>query len=162
MFSIGDRIAHPLHGAGVIDGIEERRIDGVTRKYYQLRMPSGGMDVNMDVRIPVEKSAEIGIRPIISPEEADDLLNDLGDIEIDMTQNWNRRYRENMLRIKSGDLMEVARVIKGLMNRDAEKGLSTGERKMLRSAKQILISEVVLAKNCAYEEIEQEINRAMV
>ena len=67
-----------------------------------------------------------------------------------------------MIRIKSGNLLEVARVIKGLMARDAEKGLSTGERKMLRSAKQILISEVVLAKNCGYDEVEQQVNRAMV
>ena len=157
MFSIGDQIAHPLHGAGVIDGIEEQRINGVTRKYYRLRMPSG----TMDVKIPVDNCLEIGIRPIISCKEADELLRELGDIEIDMTQNWNRRYRENMIRIKSGNLLEVARVIKGLMARDAEKGLSTGERKMLRSAKQILISEIVLAKSCAYEEVEQQINRAM-
>jgi CarD family transcriptional regulator len=158
MFSIGDRIAHPLHGAGVIDGIVERRINGVTREYYRLRYPAGGME---DM-IPVDNCAEIGIRSIISSEEADGILQELGDIEIDMTQNWNRRYRENMIRIKSGNLLEVARVIKGLMARDAEKGLSTGERKMLRSAKQILISEIVLAKGCEYEEVEQQINRAMV
>ncbi len=157
MFSIGDQIAHPLHGAGVIDGIEEQRINGVTRQYYQFRLPSGGMEV----KIPLDQCDKIGIRPIISAEEADELLQELGGIEIDMTQNWNRRYRENMLRIKSGNLLEVARVIKGLMARDAEKGLSTGERKMLRIAKQILISEIVLAKRCAYEEVEQQINRAM-
>ena len=160
MFSIGDRIAHPLHGAGVIDGIEEQRINGVTRQYYLLRLPSGGME-DKDM-IPVDNCEKIGIRPIIGPEEADELLQELGDIEIDMTQNWNRRYRENMLRIKSGNLVEVARVIKGLMARDAEKGLSTGERKMLRIAKQILISEIVLAKGCEYEEVEQQINRALV
>lgn len=157
MFSIGDRIAHPLHGAGVIDGIEDRRINGVNRQYYQFRLPGGGMEV----MIPVDHSEEIGIRPIISAEEADRLLGDLDSIKTDMTQNWNRRYRENMLRIRSGDLTEVARVIKGLMARDAEKGLSTGERKMLRSAKQILISEIVLAKSCAYEVIEQRINEAL-
>lgn len=157
MFSIGDRIAHPLHGAGTIGGIEDRRINGVNRQYYQFRLPNSGMEV----MIPVDHCEEIGIRPIISAEEADRLLDTLGDIEIDMTQNWNRRYRENMLRIRSGDLTEVARVIKGLMERDAEKGLSTGERKMLRSAKQILISEVVLAKDCAYEDVEKRINDAL-
>lgn len=157
MFNIGDRIAHPLHGAGVIDGIENRRINGVNRQYYQFRLPNGGMEV----MIPVDHSEEIGIRPIISAEEADHLLSSLSGIEIDMTQNWNRRYRENMLRIRSGDLKEVARVIKGLMARDSEKGLSTGERKMLRSAKQILISEIVLAKSCAYEAVEQCINEAL-
>ena len=78
-----------------------------------------------------------------------------------MTQNWNRRYRENMQRIKSGNLTEVARVVKGLMERDNDKGLSTGERKMLHSAKQILISEIVLSQNTSYEEVETRINLAL-
>lgn len=78
-----------------------------------------------------------------------------------MTQNWNKRYRENMQKIKSGDLMEVAEVIKGLMLRDTDKGLSTGERKMLHSAKQILISEIVLSESSSYEEVEQRINLAV-
>ena len=75
-----------------------------------------------------------------------------------MTQNWNKRYRENMVKIKSGNLLEVAEVIKGLMLRDSDKGLSTGERKMLHSAKQILISEIVLSKSIPYEEVEEQIN----
>ena len=78
-----------------------------------------------------------------------------------MTSNWNRRYRENMLRLKSGDLLEVARVVKGLMLREVERGLSTGERKMLHSAKQILISEIVLSKNASYEDVEKRINTAL-
>ena len=82
-------------------------------------------------------------------------------IEVEMTSNWNKRYRENMLRIKSGDLLEVARVIKGLMERDNEKGLSTGERKMLRSAKQILISELVMTKHEDYEAVELRVNAAL-
>lgn len=150
-------IAHPLHGAGIIDRIEEKKINGVTRKYYVFKMPLGGMLV----MIPIENSEEIGVRPIIKPDEADMLMEALSDIKIDMTKNWNRRYRENMLRIKSGDLMEVARVVKGLMARDNDKGLSTGERKMLRSAKQILISEIVLSTSQNYEEVEEKINKAL-
>lgn len=157
MFSVGDRIAHPMHGAGVIDGIEERRINGVTKQYYMFRVPSGGMTV----MIPVDNCEEIGVRPIITAEQADAVLRLLPELTVDMTQNWNRRYRENMQRIKSGDLIEVARVIKGLMARDFEKGLSTGERKMLKSAKQILISEIVLSKNCEYEAIEIEVDKAL-
>ena len=75
--------------------------------------------------------------------------------------NWNHRYRENMERLKSGDLYEVARVIKGLMQRESAHRLSTGERKMLHSAKQILISEIVLTEGCAYQEVEDRINHAM-
>jgi CarD family transcriptional regulator len=157
MFRVGDMVAHPLHGAGVIDSIEEKNINGVTREYYIFKMPSSGMVV----MIPIENSEEIGVRPIIKPAEADMLMKALSDIEIDMTNNWNRRYRENMLRLKSGDLMEVARVVKGLMARDSDKGLSTGERKMLRSAKQILISEIVLSTSSKYEEVEEKINKAL-
>ncbi len=158
MFSIGDKIAHPMHGAGIIDGIDEKKINGITREYYILKMPVGGMVV----MIPVENCIEIGVRPIIDEQQADDIIESIAAIEIDMSQNWNRRYRENMLRIKSGDLVEVARVVKGLMARDAERGLSTGERKMLRSAKQILISEIVLSKHSTYEEIEEQINAVML
>lgn len=157
MFHIGDMIAHPLHGAGVIEDIEEKTINGVTREYYVLRMPVGGMVV----LIPVENSEEIGVRPILTEEQADKVIASMSDIEVEMDQNWNRRYRENMMRLKSGDLIEVARVIKGLMFREVERGLSTGERKMLRSAKQILISEIVLSKNSTYDEIEARINDAL-
>ena len=157
MFQVGDCIAHPMHGAGVIDGSEERRINGVTRQYYMFKLPMGGMTV----MIPVDHCAEVGVRPIINAEQADEVLERMADIEVDVTQNWNRRYRENMMRIKSGDLLEVARVIKCLMARESEKGLSTGDRKMLRSAKQILISELVLSKSASYEEVEEEVNAAL-
>ena len=111
--------------------------------------------------IPVDHCDEVGVRPIISAQKADEVLEQLADIQVDVTQNWNRRYRENMMRIKSGDLLEVARVIKCLMVRDSEKGLSTGDRKMLRSAKQILISELVLSKSSSYEQVEEEVNAAL-
>lgn len=156
-FRIGDRIAHPLHGAGVIDSIESRKINGTERDYYVLKLPVG----DMLVMIPVESCEDIGVRPIISAEKARSILEAIPNIDIEMTQNWNKRYRENMLKIKSGDLMEVAAVVKGLMVRDAERGLSTGERKMLHSAKQILISEVVLSEGCGYDEIEERLNSAM-
>lgn len=157
MFKVGDMIAHPMHGAGIIDSIEERKINGCVRQYYILKLPAGGMVV----MIPLESCEAIGVRPIVDPEEADQLMESMCDIDAEMTSNWNRRYRENMERLKSGDLLEVARVVKGLMNRDGEKGLSTGERKMLHSAKQILISELVLSKKLSYEEIETRINAAL-
>lgn len=157
MFSVGDHVAHPLHGAGVIDRIEEKKVNGTVRQYYVFKTPASGMLV----LIPTDSCAEIGVRPIISSQEADRLLEEFGRIECDMDSNWNRRYRENMLRLKSGDLLEVARVVKGLMARDCEKGLSTGERKMLRSAKQILISEFSLSQNSSYEAVEDKIITAL-
>ena len=157
MFQVGDKIVHPMHGAGVIDSIVSKKVNGVVRDYYILKLPVGGMLV----MIPTEHTEEIGVRPVVDPDEADRLIAAMPDIKVDMTQNWNRRYRENMLRIKSGDLMEVARVVKGLMLRELERGLSTGERKMLHSAKEILISEIVLSQSCTYEDVEARINTAL-
>ena len=157
MFQVGDKIVHPMHGAGVIDSIVTKKVNGVVRDYYILKLPVGGMLV----MIPTSNSEEIGVRPVVDKDEADRLIASMPDIEVDMTQNWNRRYRENMMRIKSGDLLEVARVVKGLMLRDEHRGLSTGERKMLHCAKQILISELVLSQNLSYETVEERINRAL-
>ena len=157
MFRVGDMIAHPMHGAGIIERIEEKKIEGCTRQYYVLKMPAGGMVV----MIPTESCDAIGVRPIVDSDTAESLMKIMSEIEADMTSNWNRRYRENMQRLKSGDLIEVARVVKGLMTRDTEKGLSTGERKMLHSAKQILISELVLSQKKSYEEVETRINAVL-
>ena len=157
-FRVGDRIAHPMHGAGVIDSVVKRKINGTERDYYVLKLPAG----DMLVMIPVDTSAEIGVRPIVDADEAEKILGSIPGLEIEMTQNWNKRYRENMLKIKSGNLLEVAAVVKGLMQRDKERGLSTGERKMLHSAKQILISEIVLSESASYEEVEERPNSALV
>lgn len=157
MFKVGDCIAHPMHGAGVIDSIQEKKVDGVTRQYYVLKIPVGGIVV----MIPTESCGDIGVRSIVSPESAEAIIESIPKLEYDVNKNWNRRYRENMIRIKSGDLNEVARVIKALTARESEKGLSTGERKMLHSAKQILISEIVLSVGISYEEVEQRINKAL-
>ena len=156
-FRVGDRIAHPMHGAGVIDSIVTKKINGKNRDYYVLKLPAG----DMLVMVPVESCEEIGVRPIVQPDEAEKILGAIQGIEVEMTSNWNKRYRENMLRIKSGDLMEVALVIKGLMQRDRERGLSKGERKMLHSAKQILISEIVLSESASYEEVEARLDNAI-
>ena len=156
-FRVGDRIAHPLHGAGVIESIVTKKINGKDRDYYVLKLPTG----SMQVMVPVESSDVIGVRPIVDPVQAEKIIGAIPGIEVEMTSNWNKRYRENMLRIKSGDLMEVASVVKGLMQRDRERGLSTGERKMLISAKQILISEIVLSESSSYEEVEARLDSAM-
>ncbi|MBO5727705.1 MAG: CarD family transcriptional regulator [Oscillospiraceae bacterium] len=157
MFREGDKIVHPMHGAGVVERIVQQKINGVLRDYYVLKLPVR----SMVVMIPTHNCADIGVRPVMGADEAEQLLCALSGIEVDMEQNWNRRYRENMERLKSGDLMQVAQVIKALLQRDAQRGLSTGERKMLHSAKEILISEVVLAQNAQYEDVETRITQAL-
>lgn len=157
MYQIGDKVVHPMHGAGVIDSIVQRKVAGKLEDYYLLKLSVG----SMTVMIPTENMQEIGVRPIVSGQEAKNLLQAMENIEVDMTQNWNRRYRENMVRLKSGDLLEVARVVKGLLLREGQRGLSNGERKMLRTAKQILISELVLAQSLPYETVEDNIDTVL-
>lgn len=157
MYQIGDKVVHPMHGAGVIDSIVQRKVAGKLENYYLLKLSVG----SMTVMIPTGNTQEIGVRPIVSSEEAKNLIQALESIEVDITQNWNRRYRENMVRLKSGDLLEVARVVKGLLLREGQRGLSNGERKMLRTAKQILISELVLAQSLPYETVENNIDTVL-
>ena len=159
MYLVGDKVVHPMHGAGVIEGITEERVSGRKASYYVFRMPVGGLVL----KIPTDNCGSVGVRTLSSVEEIEQVLAQIPEMDADMTTNWNHRYRENMQRIKSGDLLEVARVIKGLMWRDAQrKGLSNGERKMLHTAKQILISEIVLVYDSAYQETENRLNEAMM
>lgn len=150
MYLVGEKVVHPMHGAGIIEAITEEKLAGKRANYYVFRMPVGGLVL----KIPTENCDSIGVRSLASDEEIEAVLRSIPDMDAEMTANWNHRYRENMQRIKSGDLMEVARVIKGLMWRDAQRGLSNGERKMLHTAKQILISEIVLVQERTYQEAE--------
>ena len=141
MYNIGDEVVYPMHGAGVIVGVEDKEILGKIRKYYILNMPIK----EMKVMVPVDNAEEVGVRNILGKEEMDEVLEILsGKDKTKMPSNWNRRYRFNMDRIKSGDIKEIARVVRFLERVDQEKSLSTGERKMLTGAKQIIISEMVL------------------
>ncbi len=157
MFQIGDKVVHPMHGAGIVESIVQKKVDGVVRDYYIMKLPGR----SMIVMIPTDSCDAIGVRPVMNREQADQVLAAIPNIQVEMTANWNHRYRENMERLKSGDLLEVARVIKGLSARDAKRGLSTGERKMLHAAKQILISELVLSTSQSYEDVEHELDTAL-
>ena len=158
MFRVGDKVAHPMHGAGVIDEIVTETVAGAAQDYYVFRMPVGGLTL----KIPTASGETFGLRGIWDLKRIQQLFKDLSGLEVErFTGSWNQRYRENMLRLKSGNLLEVARVVKGLMIRDGQRGLSNGERKMLHSAKQILISEIALSESSSYEEVEGRINQAL-
>jgi CarD family transcriptional regulator len=139
-----------MHGAGIIEAIEEREVLGEKRQYYIMAMPIG----DMRVMIPLDAVEEIGLRQVIAKEEAGDVMEVLKGQKTKMSSNWNRRYRANMEKIKSGDVYLVAEVVRNLTIRDHEKGLSAGERKMLDIARQILISELVLVTGATETEIE--------
>lgn len=154
MYSIGDKILYPPHGAGVIEGIEERVVLGKKQNYYILKMPSE----DMTVMIPTAGSEEIGVRYVIEKEEALKVLEAFRKEPVVMDDNWNRRQRENIIKIKSGDIYEVLSVVKALMLREKTKGLSTSERKMLNSSKRIMTSEIVMSGAASIGDVESILN----
>jgi len=156
-FNIGDKVVYPMHGAGIIEAIEEKEVLGERQTYYIMKLPIG----DMKVMIPTDNVAEIGLRQVIDNEDVEKVFEILRGEKSNMSQNWNRRYRANMEMIKSGDIFEVAEVVRNLAIRDREKGLSTGERKMLDNARQILISELVLAQDATEEEVEETLNELL-
>ena len=152
MFNVGDKIVYPMHGAGTIDSIEEKDILGEKQSYYILKMPG-----DVKVMIPTSKAEEVGVRNIIDKNSTEKVFGILGQDETEMDKNWNKRYRDNMEKMKSGDIYEVADVVRNLSFKQKEKGLSTGEKKMLNNAKQILVSELVLAEHANQDEVENQI-----
>jgi CarD family transcriptional regulator len=149
LFSVGDRVVYPMHGAGVIEAIEEKEILGAWKRYYVMKLPLG----EMKVLIPTDNIAQVGLRGVIKKNEVSQVFFVLQGEQPEMSTNWNRRYRNHLEKIKSGDIFEVAEVVRNLMLRDREKGLSTGESKMLDTARQILVSELILVQGVEQHEI---------
>ena len=141
MFSVGDKIVHPMHGAGIIQGIEEKKILGQVKQYYVLKLSYN----DMNVMIPVDAEASVGMRLTVERVIIDKVIKVLSQDSSEMDSNWNRRCRDNMDKLKTGDILQVAEVVRNLMRVDREKGLSAGEKKMLLTARQILISEIILS-----------------
>ncbi|MBE5812290.1 MAG: CarD family transcriptional regulator [Clostridiales bacterium] len=157
MFNIGDKVVYPMHGAGVIESIEEREILGEKQKYYIMKMPVG----DIQVMVPTASAEKVGLREVIHCEDADKVLGVLSSEQTAMNTNWNKRYRENMDRIKNGKILEVAEVVKNLAHKSIDKGLSAGEKKLYNNAKQILISELVLANQGTKAEVEALIDEKL-
>ena len=153
MFNVGDKVVYPMHGAGVIDAIEEKDILGTKQAYYILKMPG-----EVKVMVPTAKAEEIGVRNIIDKDSAEKVFRVLESDETEMSMNWNKRYRDNMEKMKSGDIYKIADVVRNLSFKKKEKGLSTGEKKMLNNAKQILVSELVLTEHSTQDEIEKMVD----
>ena len=157
MFSVGDKIVHPMHGAGVIQKIEEKKILGEVRAYYVLKLPCN----DMDVMLPVDSEESVGIRSIVDKSVIDKVLETLKSPSSAMDSNWNRRCRSNMELLRTGDILRVAEVVRNLTRVDRVKKLSAGEKKMLGTARQILISEIILVcdltKEAAVELVESSI-----
>ncbi len=152
MFRVGDRVVYPMHGAGIIEAIEEKEVLGATKTYYVLRLPIGGVKL----MVPTSGSGGTLLREVISQQDVPRVFEILGSRDTCPCPNWNRRYRANLDKIKTGSIFEVAEVINSLICRDKEKGLSTGERKMLESARQILLSELSLVEGVPPSEVQSK------
>ncbi len=157
MYRIGDRIVYPMHGAGVIEDIREQTILGRSQQYYVLSASYG----NMKLMIPVENAEEIGVRNIQGPEVIGPVFEVLRAPSEASGGNWNRRNRENLEKLKTGDLCKAAEVIRGLLRAEREKKLSGVEKDMLAKARHILLSELLLITDWSREEAEQKVTEAV-
>ncbi len=158
MYQIGDRIVYPMHGAGVVESIEDREFLGENQRFLVVSLPLK----HMKVMLPERNVTTLGVRDVIEPHKVTDVLTVLGEATDEMNQNWNRRYRDNMDKIRSGDIFEVAQVVRNLTHMEHAKGLSTGERKMLSDSRQILVSELILAQNATESDVESLIQGALI
>ena len=157
MFKIGDKIVYPMHGAGTIDSIEKKEFLGEVKDYFILKMPIGDMDIS----IPTSKINDMNIRDVITKEEGDEVLKILDEDPSDMSENWTTRYRQNQEILKTGDVYEIARMVRNLAILDKDKGLSTTEKKLLNRSRRILASELVMAGSLGKEEAEAMIDESI-
>ena len=150
MYTIGDKIVYPLYGAGTIQDLENKDINGVTSTYYVLDIPIG----NLTIHVSAAKADDMGVRLVTEKTLIAAQIATAITAKVNPSLNWNLRYKENMNRIKSGDLPQVAIVYNSLLLRERDKGLSTAEKKMMISAKQIILSEIILSLDIEKEAAE--------
>ena len=142
MFDVGDKVVYPHHGAGTVIKKEKREILGQTREYLTIQILHNDMTVN----VPVENAEKVGLRTVIDEDLVNLVVKALTGGSTEMPKNWNRRFKHNRDKMKTGDIFELAEVVRNLSLRDHEKGLSTGEKQMFVKAKKILASELMYAK----------------
>ena len=147
-FDVGDRVVYPHHGAAVIMKREKRKVDGKNVEYLVLEMAHGELTLS----VPVDKAGEVGMRPPIGKEEVEDLFELLGKKDIREPANWSRRFKNHQEKLKSGDVYQVAEVVRNLALRDQAKGLSAGEKSMFVKARSVLVSELSFALNVSEDD----------
>jgi len=154
MFNVGDLAVYPAHGVGLVEGIEEKSISGIEHIFYVIRI----LDNDMKIMIPRKNAEHIGLRRVISGNEVEQVYAILEKKDVEFTpQTWNRRYREYMDKIKTGSIFDLAAVLRDLYILQMDKPLSFGEKKMLDTAKGLLVKELSVAKDKKEEEITEGI-----
>ena len=156
-FAVGDRVVYPHHGATVIEGVETLELAGTLRDYLVLRFVDG----DLTLRIPVEQAATVGLREVIGDVEAGDVFDVLRRRDVRMPSNWSRRFKNHTEMLKSGDVYQVAEVVRNLSLRNADSKLSAGESRMLDRARRVLISELSLALTADADEVGRRVDTAL-
>lgn len=158
MFKVGMKVAHPMHGVGFIERMESREVLGEQQSFYVLNI----LMKNIRILVPVGKGEAIGLRKIHEEDKVEEIFGILAQKADDLPSNWNRRYKINLEKLKSGDIMEAASVLKNLEQRRQEKNLSSIEKKMYYDVRNILVGELVYSKNIKTEQAEKLIDQALL
>ena len=156
-FSIGDKVVYPNHGVGVIEQISSRTIGATVEKFYLLRIKSS----SLKVMVPFHNVESVGLRKVVKNGEIQKILEFLMDGKCESHGDWKYRFKENSDKMRTGSLMEVAIVLKGLLKLGQEKPLSFREKKMLERARFLLVTELAMARNCPETDIEDELRKAL-
>lgn len=156
-FDVGDKVVYPHHGAAIIERREKKSAFGEEKEYLVLRLSYG----DLTLMVPVDNTEEVGLREVIDKDEVEDVFEVLRRKDARMPTNWSRRFKNHVEKLKSGDVYEVAEVVRNLSIRDNEKGLSAGEKRMLAKARQILLSELIFAIDVTPEEAEAKLDEVL-
>jgi CarD family transcriptional regulator, regulator of rRNA transcription len=156
-FELGDHVVYPHHGAGKVLSKEDMEVLGTTREYLTIKI----LHNDMTVKVPTENAALAGLRRVIDEDTVKKVLGVLQDEVSEMPKNWNRRFKHNRDKIKTGDIYELAEVVRNLALRESEKGLSTGEKQMFTRAKKVLASELMYALDKDEDEAERYLDELL-
>ncbi|HEX9775580.1 MAG TPA: CarD family transcriptional regulator [Actinomycetota bacterium] len=157
-FRVGDKVVYPQHGAAVIEGIQEREIEGENRKYWVIRLSYG----DLTLMVPTDGAEEVGLRGVVPKKELEQVFKVLqSKKQAPAPSNWSRRFKGHVEKLRSGDIYQVAEVVRNLSHRDVDKGLSAGEKRMLTRARQILVSELTFAANVKEEKAEAMLDEVL-
>ena len=157
MFQQGDKVVYPIHGAGVIEGLEKKSVDGAEQTYYTLSIPVG----NLKISVSAKNAENVGIRKIMPKEDLSNTISKVQYLPVKMSDNWNQRYKDNMSKIKTGNLVEVCEVFRNLRLREKDRSLSSAEKKVLTTAKQIILSEIILSYSVEKSQAEEILEKSI-
>ena len=157
-FKAGDRVVYPHHGAAIIEKTEMKELNGEKKKYFMLKTAHD----DLTVWVPVDKADEVGMRPPISLEDVEDLFVLLSKKDVREPANWSRRFKNHQEKLKSGDVYQVAEVVRNLALREKAKGLSAGEKNMYTKARKVLVSELSFALDVSEEAAMDQVEEQLV